>query len=531
MLRLQLAPERVLSPAVSAHTPRLPLRFCSKLDGLLAARPIPPACAARGDDADFFTTEAPASLRELQGRLSSLKTARAGFPRSVAPLTFLDASISRLSSLHTYSEASSRPAHLSSLSRAVRRPSPLASETPPSHGTPSAPSTLSPVLRRSSLSSFSSSLSPAFASSLSFRSSPFVSSSRASSSVASSPGSGDAAARGRKTRRVFSGTGGLVEDGDQPFRANCGGEDRRVWRFPRRPPGGESWRTVFASHGMRHLAELYDGSGSPAEEAREKEAKLNWFALGRVVDQNRGRHLAGYTVPYKFRIIDPISVAKSVPKNLGQLNRRTQTGDQYVDFSQNRFPVLNTAENFRYWKDRGLDRLLPRVFPLKLPAHRRVDPLLREYIFFLHSMDPARFSIRKLGERYGLKERTVELICREFSVAEFLRRTELATPYTRRVSREKAVLRMKEALFSLKLGYDQLGDEDLDEQEEHEFRGFRSTQDWIQRQNIEVEMMSAFPLPAKRNPLPKRVDVDVTVHNTSKLKVMNWIDPNDKVVF
>ncbi|KYF42877.1 hypothetical protein TGARI_366920 [Toxoplasma gondii ARI] len=90
---------------------------------------------------------------------------------------------------------------------------------------------------------------------------------------------------------------------------------------------------------------------------------------------------------------------------------------------------------------------------------------------------------------------------------------------------------MKEALFSLKLGYDQLGDEDLDEQEEHEFRGFRSTQDWIQRQNVEVEMMSAFPLPAKRNPLPKRVDVDVTVHNTSKLKVMNWIDPNDKVVF
>ncbi|CBZ54778.1 hypothetical protein NCLIV_052040 [Neospora caninum Liverpool] len=367
----------------------------------------------------------------------------------------------------------------------------------------------------------------------------------------------DMPSRGRKTRRGSPGAGSLVEDGDLPFRANSRGEDsllsassarilsgvipvlspprvlscRRVWRFPRRPPGGESWRTVFAGHGMRHLAELYDSSEAPSEERREKEAKLNWFALGRVVDQNRGRHLAGYTVPYKFRIIDPISVARSVPKNLGQLNRRTQTGDQYVDFSQNRFPVLNTAENFRYWKDRGLDRLLPRVFPIKLPAHRRVDPLLREYIYFLHSMDPARFSTRKLGERYGLKERTVELICREFSVAEFLRRTELATPYTRRVSREKAVLRTKEALFSLKLGYDQLGDEDLDEQEEHEFRGFRSTQDWIQRQNIEVEMMSAFPLPAKRDPVPKRVDVDLTVHNTAKLKVMNWIDPNDKVVF
>ncbi|PFH37056.1 hypothetical protein BESB_035140 [Besnoitia besnoiti] len=343
---------------------------------------------------------------------------------------------------------------------------------------------------------------------------------------------------GRQTRRAEGGT--VIEDGDQPFRANINGEDRRVWRFPRLPAGGESWRTTFTGYGTRHLAELYDSpssssssspSSSSSDETREKEAKLNWFAVGRVVDQNRSRHLAGYTVPYKFRIIDPISVAKSVPKNLGPLNRNTQTGDRYVDFSHNRFPVLNTAENFRYWKDRGLDRVLPRVFPVKLPAHRRIDPLLREYIYFLHSMDPARFSPRKLGERYGLRERTVELICREFSVAEFLRRTELATPYTRRLSREKAVLRMKEALFSLKLGYDQLGDQDLDEQEEHEFRGFRSTQDWIQRQNIEVEMMSAFPLPAKRDPVPKRVDVDVTVHNTAKIKVMNWIDPTDKVVF
>ena len=34
-----------------------------------------------------------------------------------------------------------------------------------------------------------------------------------------------------------------------------------------------------------------------------------------------------------------------------------------------------------------------------------------------------------------------------------------------------------------------------------------------------------------RDPVPKRVDVDLTVHNTAKLKVISWIDPNAKVVF
>lgn len=34
-----------------------------------------------------------------------------------------------------------------------------------------------------------------------------------------------------------------------------------------------------------------------------------------------------------------------------------------------------------------------------------------------------------------------------------------------------------------------------------------------------------------RDALPKRVDVDLTVRNTRKMKIINWIDPTDKVVF
>nr|CEL69495.1 TPA: hypothetical protein BN1204_052040 [Neospora caninum Liverpool] len=521
MTLLQLLPERVLGAAVSTQARRVPVLVLSSAKARSAMEDRSPSLAY---DAHGKTADLSRGTQEDIGELPGMSFLAAGRTECYSVSSSFPRSSTSLPPRSAFPSFSASPSSRCSFSRSSVLP------RPPSPPTALCPTPLPPSSPISRAMQRHSSLSSPFSLS-SRRSSPPFSPSRAFSSFSSTDAPEDMPSRGRKTRRGSPGAGSLVEDGDLPFRANSRGEDRRVWRFPRRPPGGESWRTVFAGHGMRHLAELYDSSEAPSEERREKEAKLNWFALGRVVDQNRGRHLAGYTVPYKFRIIDPISVARSVPKNLGQLNRRTQTGDQYVDFSQNRFPVLNTAENFRYWKDRGLDRLLPRVFPIKLPAHRRVDPLLREYIYFLHSMDPARFSTRKLGERYGLKERTVELICREFSVAEFLRRTELATPYTRRVSREKAVLRTKEALFSLKLGYDQLGDEDLDEQEEHEFRGFRSTQDWIQRQNIEVEMMSAFPLPAKRDPVPKRVDVDLTVHNTAKLKVMNWIDPNDKVVF
>jgi hypothetical protein len=59
----------------------------------------------------------------------------------------------------------------------------------------------------------------------------------------------------------------------------------------------------------------------------------------------------------------------------------------------------------------------------------------------------------------------------------------------------------------------------------------RKATDWVRLQNIQVEMMSAFPLPAKRNPMPKRVDVDLVVANDKQFKVINWIDPHDKVPF
>lgn len=31
--------------------------------------------------------------------------------------------------------------------------------------------------------------------------------------------------------------------------------------------------------------------------------------------------------------------------------------------------------------------------------------------------------------------------------------------------------------------------------------------------------------------MPKRVDVDLTVKHTKHVKIVNWIDPTDKVVF
>lgn len=34
--------------------------------------------------------------------------------------------------------------------------------------------------------------------------------------------------------------------------------------------------------------------------------------------------------------------------------------------------------------------------------------------------------------------------------------------------------------------------------------------------------MSAFPMAAKRDPFPKRVDVDLVVQNDQKAKVLQW---------
>merc|ERR1712224_599745 len=90
--------------------------------------------------------------------------------------------------------------------------------------------------------------------------------------------------------------------------------------------------------------------------------------------------------------------------------------------------------------------------------------------------------------------------------------------------------RARNTEYAKAVGYAQLGDEDLDAESDEEFRGADGTFDWVRQQAIEVEMMSAFPMAAKRDPFPKRVDVDLTVRNTEKVKVINWIDPTDKVV-
>ncbi|CDJ54237.1 hypothetical protein, conserved [Eimeria brunetti] len=57
---------------------------------------------------------------------------------------------------------------------------------------------------------------------------------------------------------------------------------------------------------------------------------------------------------------------------------------------------------------------------------------------------------------------------------------------------------MKEIVFKQKRGYDQMGTEEIDAQEEKKFEGWKSTFDWVMRQHIEVEHLSAFPLPARR---------------------------------
>lgn len=223
------------------------------------------------------------------------------------------------------------------------------------------------------------------------------------------------------------------------------------------------------------------------------------------------------TIPYKFTPI-------------GRMGERPNA--EYTDFVGSRFPTLETGRNYRYYQDRGLDRLVPRVFPIKVPPWRRLAPSLREYIHFLHTLDPARFTLRKIGERYGLKERTVKKVVREFGTAHYLRRVGLVSNKAeKQITREQAVLDRKEREYAKAVGYDQLGDEDLDSESDEEFHGAAETSDWIRQQTIEVEMMSAFPMMAKRDPFPKRVDVDLTVRNTDKVKVISWIDPTDKVIF
>ncbi|EKX72508.1 conserved hypothetical protein [Theileria equi strain WA] len=166
---------------------------------------------------------------------------------------------------------------------------------------------------------------------------------------------------------------------------------------------------------------------------------------------------------------------------------------------------------------------------MKLPTHKKIDPAMREYMHFLHNLDPARFTIRRIGERYGFKDSTVVKVVKEFSLIKFIKYNRLCKLEDKRISLAESVLQAKEASYSATKGYIHVGNEVEDE--EHDFKGDKDSVDWVYRQSIQVESLSAFPLASTRDPMPKRVDVDMTVSNTKNVKVINWIDPTDKVVF
>lgn len=243
-----------------------------------------------------------------------------------------------------------------------------------------------------------------------------------------------------------------------------------------------------------------------------------------------------YTIPYKFKITIPEKLSggkePASQKKIKEYSRDVSADLHYTDFCGFRNPTLSTFNNYRYWNDTGFKKFMNRIFPIKLPEHKKIDPLLREYIYFLHSFDPYRFSFKRLSERYYFSEKTIKNIYREESVKKFLRENDLCDETTKRITKKEAILKIKELIYSKKVGYKQFGDfENAKVDEEDKFMGHKNTFDHINRQIIEVESLSAFPLPGRRNPVPKRVDVDMTVHNSANVKIMNWINPNDRVVF
>ncbi|UKJ89099.2 hypothetical protein MACJ_002345 [Theileria orientalis] len=234
----------------------------------------------------------------------------------------------------------------------------------------------------------------------------------------------------------------------------------------------------------------------------------------------------GFAVPTRFRI----SLNQRVSEKDMSItySRDVSSTNTYTDFCGLRFPTLETTRNRNYWKDSGLNRILPRIFPITLPTHRKVDPLMREYIYFIHTLDPARFRIERIGERYGFKSSTVSKIIKEFSLLHYINKNKLCKIEDKRIDLSEQRLQIKEAAYRDNVGYIQRSNEQEDS--ELEYKGDKDTVDWLYRQSVIAESMSAFPYPSTRKPMPKRVDVDLTVKNDKNVKVINWIDPTDKVV-
>ncbi|VWU51218.1 conserved protein, unknown function [Hepatocystis sp. ex Piliocolobus tephrosceles] len=248
-----------------------------------------------------------------------------------------------------------------------------------------------------------------------------------------------------------------------------------------------------------------------------------------------------YNVPYNFKIVIPSSNVNKKKKVSTTQNEESEIKEEYsrnvdnelnyTDYSGFRNPTLETFNNYRYWQDSGFKKFLNRIFPIKLPEHKKVDPLLREYIYFLHSFDPYRFTFKKISERYYFSENSIRNIYKEESVKRFLQDNQLCDDKTKRISKREAILQMKELIYSKKIGYQDIGDYENIINKDEPFQGYKNTFDQIKRQVVEVESISSFPLPDRRDPVPKRVDVDIPVFNTANVKIMNWVNPNDKVIF
>merc|ERR1712183_1013222 len=143
----------------------------------------------------------------------------------------------------------------------------------------------------------------------------------------------------------------------------------------------------------------------------------------------------------------------------------------------------------------------------------------------------ARFTIGRIAERYRLKEKTVVRVVAEFRENYFLKVAGLTSVRRKVIDKDTAVEMRKATAFASACGWDQMGDGEPDVGEDTpEFKGWRQAQDWVRRQNVEVEMMQAYPLPYKRNPVPKRVDVDRVVGQTPTTRIISWLDPTDKVI-
>jgi hypothetical protein len=234
----------------------------------------------------------------------------------------------------------------------------------------------------------------------------------------------------------------------------------------------------------------------------------------------------GYRAPYTF------SLDKREKPELDYKDANWMMAHlPYTAFSGLRFPSLYSADNYKILKDKGLERLDPKAFPLRIDAERRLHPQFRNYIFFLHALDPVRFTTARIASRYSLRESTVKSIVKHVGTKWFLAESGLTSQKYRQSTKELKVANFKERSYAKNIGYGIMGDE-LQGGGSDELQGSqRKATDWVRLQNIEVESMSAFPLPAKRNPVPKRVDVDMVVGGSAEYKIINWIDPHDKVPF